>query len=47
MVLQMRKIARRYSKNVRWKQFKEGDLVWKLVLPVGPKDHVFGKWSAN
>ena len=24
-----------------------GDLIWELVLPVGTKDPVYGKWSPN
>ena len=29
------------------KEFKESDLVWKIVLPIGDKDPSFGKWSSN
>jgi hypothetical protein len=29
------------------KSFQVGDLVWKTILPVGTKDHKFGKWSLS
>jgi hypothetical protein len=29
------------------KQFAEGDLVWKALLPIGTKYSAFGKWSPN
>ena len=41
------RIAKYYNKRVRLKQFAEGDLVWKTILPVGTKDRAFGKWSPN
>ena len=28
-------------------EFADGDLVWKLILPVGTKSSKFGKWSPN
>jgi len=37
--------ARVYDKRVKAKSFDQGDLVWKLVLPIGTKDPKFGKWS--
>ena len=39
--------ARYYSKKVKNKQFCEGELVWKVRLPIGSKDSRFGKWSPN
>ena len=39
------RIAKAYNKKVKPKNFKVGDLVWELVLPVGTKDPAFGKWS--
>ena len=33
--------------TLREKEFKEGDLVWKIVLLIGTKDPTFGKWSPN
>ena len=41
------KVARAYNKKVRPKNFQVGDLVWELVLPVGTKDPVYGRWSPN
>ena len=41
------RIAKYYNKKVRSKQFFEGDLVWKMKLPIGSKDSKFGKWSPN
>jgi len=41
------RVARYYNKKVVEKSFKEGDLVWKLILPIGSKDNRFGKWSPN
>jgi hypothetical protein len=36
-----------YNKKVKVKQFAEGDLVWKALLPIGTKYGTFGKWSSN
>jgi hypothetical protein len=36
-----------YNKKVKVKQFAEGDLVWKALLPIGTKYSTFGKWSPN
>ncbi|CAN6726792.1 unnamed protein product [Malus baccata var. baccata] len=38
-------VARAYNKRVKLKYFKEGDLVWKTVLPLGAQLRGFGKWS--
>ncbi|CAN6684945.1 unnamed protein product [Malus baccata var. baccata] len=38
-------VARAYNKRVNIKFFKEGDLVWKTVLPLGAQLRGFGKWS--
>nr|XP_028959985.1 uncharacterized protein LOC114825434 [Malus domestica] len=40
-----RVVARAYNKKVKLKSFKEGDLVWKAVLPLGTQLRGFGKWS--
>jgi len=32
------RIAKYYNKKVKDKQFNEGDLVWKVILPIGTKD---------
>ena len=39
------RVCRWYYKKVKAKSFDRGDLVWKLVLPIGTKDPKFGKWS--
>ena len=39
--------ARTYNKRVRRKSFEEGELVWKVVLPIRAKDRELGKWSPN
>jgi hypothetical protein len=42
-----KKVARAYDNKVKPKAFREGDLVWKLIFPIGTKDAQFGKWSPN
>jgi hypothetical protein len=39
------RVAKYYDKKVKVKQFAEGDLVWKALLPIGTKYSTFGKWS--
>jgi ribonuclease HI len=41
------RVARHYNKKVVPKSFEEGELVWKLILPIGTRDNKFGKWSPN
>ncbi len=41
------RVARHYNKKVVPKDFSEGELVWKLILPIGTRDSKFGKWSPN
>jgi hypothetical protein len=36
-----------YNKKVKVKQFAEGDLIWKSLLPIWTKYSMFGKWSPN
>ncbi|KAM1952551.1 hypothetical protein ACFX15_007008 [Malus domestica] len=38
-----RAVARAYNKKLKLKSFKEGDLVWKAVLPLGAQLRGFGK----
>ena len=38
IMIQKKKVARAYNKQVRRKSFEEGELVWKVVLPIGFKD---------
>jgi len=37
-----KRVARWYDKKVKAKEFAEGDLVWKLILPIGTKSSKFG-----
>ena len=39
------RVARAYNKKVKLKNFQVGDLVWKVILPIGSKDRKFGKFS--
>jgi hypothetical protein len=39
------RVGRWYNKKVKIKTFAQGELVWKLILPVGTKNSKFGKWS--
>ena len=32
-----KKVARWYDNKVKAKEFADGDLVWKLILPIGTK----------
>ena len=41
------RVAKWYDKKVKAKEFANGDLVWKLILPIGTKSSKFGKWSPN
>jgi hypothetical protein len=41
------RIAKYYDKKAKSKQFHEGELVWKLILPIAMKDNTYGKWSPN
>ena len=42
-----KRVARWYDKKVKVKEFADGGLVWKLILPIGTKSLKFGKWSPN
>jgi Mg2+ and Co2+ transporter CorA len=42
-----RRVARAYNKKVKAKSFQVGDLVWKMILPIGSKSNKFGKWSPS
>jgi hypothetical protein len=39
------RVTRWYDKKVKVKEFSWGELVWKLILPIGSKDSKYGKWS--
>ena len=47
VMIQKKKVARAYNKQVKRKSFEEGELVWKLVLPIGAKDRQLRKWSSS
>ncbi|XP_038679450.1 uncharacterized protein LOC119980728 [Tripterygium wilfordii] len=47
MLVQKKKISRAYNTWVKKKTFREGQLVWKAILPLGTKDREFSKWSPN
>ena len=47
IMIQKKKVARAYNKRVRRKSSEEGELIWKVVLPIGAKDRELGKWSPN
>jgi len=36
-----KRVARWYDKKVKAKEFADGDLVWKLILPIGTKSSKF------
>jgi len=38
-----KRVAKWYDKKVKVKEFVDGDLVWKLILPIGTKSSKFGK----
>jgi hypothetical protein len=41
------KIAKAYNKCIVGKLFQVGDLVWKMILPLGDQSGKFGKWSPS
>jgi hypothetical protein len=41
------RVARAYNKRVKEKSFQVGDLVWKMILPMGSRSNKFKKWSPN
>jgi cell wall assembly regulator SMI1 len=41
------KIAKPYNRCVVEKSFQVGDLVWKIILPLGTQNGKFGKWSPS
>jgi hypothetical protein len=41
------KIAKAYNKRVMEKSFQVGDIVWKMILPLGTRSGKFGKWSPS
>ena len=47
IMIRKKKVVRTYNKQVRRKSFEEGELVWKVVLPIHYKDREWGKWSPS
>ena len=47
IMIQKKEVPRAYNKRARRKHFEQGELVWKVVLPIGSKDRELGKWSHN
>ncbi|KAK9750080.1 hypothetical protein RND81_02G171800 [Saponaria officinalis] len=45
LIKQKRLMVKTYNKRVKKKSFKVNDLVWKVRLPMGHKDHFYGKWT--
>ena len=43
IMINKKKVARAYNKQVRKKSFEEGELIWKAMLPIGAKDREFPK----
>jgi hypothetical protein len=41
------RVARAYNKRVKEKSSQVGDLVCKMILPIGSKSNNFKKWSPN
>jgi len=44
---QKERVAKAYNKRVKSKLFAQGDLVWKVILPMDKKNRVLGKWSPS
>ena len=47
IIIQKQRVIKSYNRRVRPKTFTIGDLVWKVILPLGTKDPYLGKWSPN
>ncbi|XP_038678544.1 uncharacterized protein LOC119979984 [Tripterygium wilfordii] len=47
MIVQKKKITKAYNKKVKKRVFYEGQMVWKVILPLGIKDRELGKWSPS
>jgi len=44
---QKERVAKAYNKKVKSKLFAQGDLVWKVILPMDKKNQALGKWSPS
>jgi hypothetical protein len=38
-------VEKTYNKHVGLKSFSKGNMVWKIILPIGHKNLKFSKWS--
>lgn len=47
MTAQKKKIEKYYNSRVKAKFFSDGELVWKIILPVRLKNRTYGKWYPN
>lgn len=47
LFLQKERVVKAYNKKVKAKAFSVVDMVWKVILPMDPKDMIMGKWSPN
>ena len=47
MLVQKNKVTQTYNKRVKRKSFQVGDLIWKIILPIGSKNRELGKRSPN
>jgi hypothetical protein len=41
------RVAKACNKRLKEKSFQVGDLVWKMILPIGSRSNKFGKWPPN
>jgi hypothetical protein len=41
------RVAKAYNKRVKARSFQVGELVWKMILPLGMRDNKFSKWSPS
>jgi hypothetical protein len=41
------RVTKAYNKRVKEKLFQVGDLIWKMILPIGSRSNKFRKWSPN
>jgi hypothetical protein len=44
---QKERVAKAFNKKVKSKLFAQGDLVWKVILPMDKKSQALGKWSPS
>ena len=47
LIIEKKRVSRVYDKRTRGLSFKEGELVWKVILPLGEKSRDRGKWSPS